>query len=185
MDLNGDGDCDDKGETQLDFGERNVITDFDDDQQDRIVFHSEFEGTLSAVIMNNGEDIFITSSLGGSVIVRGLVNELEGLDPSSPFFNNDMLIDFLTNTGEDGDGKGVIYFEDKCIAPIDCDADQAVANCEVELPSFQGCIEELSTDAIGDTSISTTEAQIADFFVEEDANVWLSGNLLGVDLFAE
>ena len=45
-------------------------------------------------------------------------SELEGLDTSNPFFDESKLIDFLTSTGEDGDGKGVIYFEDKTIEPM-------------------------------------------------------------------
>jgi len=163
---------------------KNVITDFDDDNSDRIVFHSAFEGTLSAEI--DGDDVLISSSLGGSVLVKGLVSELEGIDPSDPFFDSSTLIDFLTKTGEfeAEDGKGVIFFEDKGVTLPDCDPDQAEVDCdEIDMGQYV-CEIDLDDTPVGNTSISTTEERIADLYVDEDANVSLVGNLLTVDLLA-
>jgi hypothetical protein len=51
---------------------------------------------------------------GGTVFgSTGLVSELEGLDPSDPFFDEAALLDFLLKDGIDGDGKGIIVFDDK------------------------------------------------------------------------
>jgi len=47
------------------------------------------------------------------------------------------------------------------------------------------CFTELSTGKIGDTTISTTELQIATLFVEQDANVSISNGNLFIDLLAE
>ena len=98
---------------------------FDDDNGDRIVFHTDFEGTLSASV--EGDDVLIESSLGGSVLVEGLVSEMEGIDPTDTFFDEDSLIDFLTKTGEyeEDAGKGIITFEDVHVELPHIDPDQA------------------------------------------------------------
>ena len=129
--------------------------------------------------------MIISSDLGGSVIVKGLVSELEGIDPSDPFFDETQLIKFLTDVGEDGDGKGVISFEDKSIATFDCDADQANAFCEVRVALDPFAEKELSLDNIGDTTISTTELQVAQLYVEQDQNVQIFGDELLINLTAE
>jgi hypothetical protein len=49
----------------------------------------------------------------------------------------------------------------------------------------KGCIFDLDDDRVGNTTISTTEARIADMFVEDDANVWVSNGMLHVNLLAE
>ncbi|MDO9525931.1 MAG: hypothetical protein Q7J57_10430 [Gemmobacter sp.] len=180
IDRDGDGVCE---ETSLNIGRTNTILDFDGDQGDRVVFHTDFEGTLSAAI--EGDDVRVTSSLGGDVLIKGLVSELEGIDPTDPFFNPDTLMEFLIKTGTDGDGKGIIYFEDKCVTMFTCEADQAEVDCYVPDVYPLPCCVELSEDRIGNTTISTTELQIAQMFVEQDANVSIYGNVLCIDLLAE
>ncbi|HBT01523.1 MAG TPA: hypothetical protein DEB47_17085, partial [Citreicella sp.] len=179
IDEDGDGECD-RTDLTIDY---NVIKDFDADQEDRVVFHTDFEGTLSASIV--GDDVLITSSLGGSVLIEGLVSELEGIDPTDPFFDESVLIEFLTKQGEDGDGKGIISFEDKCITPFVCEPDQAEVYCPEPYVPTPVCITPLSTDKVGDTTINATELQIADLFVEEDANVSIQNGSLYIDLTAE
>jgi hypothetical protein len=160
-----------------------VIKDFDADQEDRVIFHTAFEGTLSATIV--GQDVLISSTLGGTVLIEGLVSELEGIDPTDPFFDPAALIDFLTKPGIDGDGKGIITFEDKCITPVVCEPDQAQAGCQEIYVMVPDCHITLDTTRVGDTTISTTEAQIADMFVEDDANVSVSNGVLHISLLAE
>ena len=92
-DTNGDGVCDVTNGSIS----NNVILDFDADQEDRVVFHTMFQGTLSAAII--GDDVKISTSLGGSVLIKGLVTEMEGIDPTDPFFNAAALLDFLTKPG--------------------------------------------------------------------------------------
>jgi len=114
-----------------------------------------------------------------------LVSELEGIDPTDPFFDESALIDYLLKTGEDGDGKGIIYFEDKCVTLPDCDPDQAEAGCvEILIQQYECCIE-LDDTPIGNTTINTTEQQIADMYVEQDANVSIKDGYLCIDLLAE
>ncbi|MDX5356383.1 MAG: hypothetical protein LPK12_01425, partial [Rhodobacterales bacterium] len=179
LDLDGDGTCDVESRN---IG-HNVIKDFDADQEDRVVFHTSFEGSLSASIV--GGDVLVSSSHGGSVLIEGLVAELEGIDPTDPFFDESTLIDFLTKQGIDGDGKGIITFEDKCITPFVCDPDQAEVHCEEDYVYPEWCNRDLSTDRVGNTTISTTEKQIADMFVEQDANVFIQNGTLYINLLAE
>jgi hypothetical protein len=181
IDRNGDGVC----EVVNKVIGHDVITDFDADQEDRVIFHTAFEGTLSATLVNGNRDVLISSSLGGTVLIVGLVAELEGIDPTDPFFDPSALIEFLTKPGIDGDGKGIITFEDKCITPFACEPDQAVAVCKPDHVMVKGCIFDLDDDRVGNTTISTTEARIADMFVEDDANVWVSNGMLHVNLLAE
>lgn len=168
VDLDGDEICD---EVSTEIGS-NTVMDFDGDQEDRIVFHSAFEGTLHASI--DGDDVVLTSDLGGSVRIVGLVPELEGIDPTDDFFSEDALLDYLTKTGEDGDGKGIIYFEDKCVTLPDCTPASADVGCKSSWGAPDNCCHLLSLDKIGDTTVHTTELQIADIFVEQDANVSIS-----------
>jgi hypothetical protein len=181
IDRDGDGVCE---VTNKVIG-NDIITDFDADQEDRVIFHTAFEGTLSATLVNGNRDVLISSSLGGTVLIVGLVAELEGIDPTDPFFDPSALIEFLTKPGIDGDGKGIITFEDKCITPFACEPDQAEAACKPDHVMVKGCIFDLDDDRVGNTTISTTEARIADMFVEDDANVWVSNGMLHVNLLAE
>ena len=161
----------------------NVINDFDADQEDRVVFHTMFEGTLSAEII--GDDVKVSSSLGGSVLIKGLVTEMEGIDPTDPFFNSAMLMDFLLKPGIDGDGKGIITFEDKCVNTAPCVVDEMDVNCEVWEPRVPPCIIDLSDDHVGNTTIYTNEQIVADMYGEDDANVSVGGGQIVINLLGE
>jgi len=180
LDTDGDGECD---YVSTDIGNRNFIMDFDADNGDRIVFHTVFDPSdLSASVNNDDVHIMVN---GSTIVVKGLVSELEGIDPTDPFYDESALIDYLLKTGEDGDGKGVIYFEDKCVTLPDCDPDQAVAHCEEIDPGRYVCEDKLDDTPIGNTTTNATEQQIADMYVEQDANVSLQGSHLSINLLAE
>jgi hypothetical protein len=167
--------------TNTDIG-NNVITDFDDDNGDRIVFHIAFLGTLSASVQ--GDDVLIESSLGGSVLVEGLVSEVEGITPGDPFFNESALIDFLQKTGtyEADDGKGIIFFEDVHVELPHFDVEQAEVEFEAERPVHDGPKTFLVGDThVGNTSTFTTPQVIAGLFSDDTANVVFQGDSFLVD----
>ena len=87
--------------------------------------------------------------------------------------------------GIDGDGKGIISFDDKCITLPDCEPDDASVTCEVPYYEPMPCVIDLSKDYVGNTTIFTNEQQIADLFVEEDVNVSVNGSTLTINLLAE
>jgi len=183
VDANGDEDCDDEEDyTSLDIGD-NVIMDFDDDQEDRVVFHSDFEGTLSSTL--DGDDVIVTSSLGGSVRIVGLVSEMEGIDPTDDYFDEAAVMEFLLQGGEDGDGKGIIDFHDKCVTLPDCNPDTPETGWEGQMPRVSPCCRDLSIDKIGNTTVNTTELEIANLYVEQDANVSIHGEQLCINIYGE
>ena len=110
---------------------------------------------------------------------------MEGIDPTDPFFNNDALMDYLLETGIDGDGKGIISFEDVCVTPVVCNPDQAEVDCQPSWFRPEPCCDVLGTEKLGNTSIYTTELQIATLYVETDENVWLSSGKLCINLLNE
>ncbi|MFD1508195.1 hypothetical protein, partial [Lacimonas salitolerans] len=181
VDTDGDGECD---YVSTDIGHKNWIMDFDADNGDRIVFHTDFDPSDLSASVKNGDDVHIMVG-GSTIVVKGLVSELEAIDPTDPFFDESALIDLLLKTGEDGDGKGIIYFEDKCVTLPDCDPVQAVAHCEEIDLGRVVCEDKLDDTPIGDTTMNATEQQIADMYVEQDANVSLQGSHLSINLLAE
>ena len=183
VDVNRDGDCDDEEDITNTVIGNNVIKDFDQQQGDQVVFGTAFEGTLSAEIIGN--DVKVSSWLGGSVLIEGLVDDLEGINPSDPFFDAGALMEFLLKTGEDGDGKGIISFEDVCVTLPDCAPDSPETGWEAEFAMPEDCCRPLDTTNIGDTTINTTELEIATYYVEQDENVSIRDGQLCIDLLSE
>ncbi len=91
----------------------------------------------------------------------------------------------MLKTGEDGDGKGIIYFEDKCVTLPDCEPDTPQTWWQAKMPEVENCYVDLSIDHIGDTTISTTELEIATMFVETDGNVQIVSDQLCINLLNE
>ena len=188
----GDGDdfvfgfCTDNNGQKIDHlvFDKNIIADFDDDQDDRIVFHTSFDGQLTATIVD-GVDVVIDAGAAGKVKVLDLVTELDGLDPADPFFDESKLMEFLTKTGTDGSGKGVIYFEDKCVMDMDIKVRDPNTEWNREMFPEAHKTVDLSHKYIGDTTIRTTEVQMADLFLDETENASLMGNTIWVDLTQE
>jgi hypothetical protein len=94
-------------------------------------------------------------------------------------------MDYLTKEGIDGDGKGIITFADKCVNTAPCVVDEMDVECEVREVRVPICIIDLSTEHVGDTTIYTNEQQVADMFVEDDANVGVNGTQLWINMLAE
>lgn len=168
VDTDGDGDCD----TFVNAAGDNIIHDFDDEQSDRLVLHSDYDdaGDLTATI--DGNDIVVTIVPEAATIrLVDLVDDLDGLASNDDFFSDVDLLDFLLKGGVDGDGKGIIVFEDKCIGTFDCEAD-AAATCTVPGIDEPDVVCKTYDDAkIGNTTINTTETCIAKLYIEQDDQV--------------
>ncbi|MFN3210087.1 MAG: VCBS domain-containing protein, partial [Roseovarius sp.] len=183
FDNDGDGDCD---ELELGIG-NDTISDFDVQNGDRIVIHSQLAGMNGANLAADidGDDVILTiMSTAETIRIEGLVNEIEGIDVDSPFFNPDALLPLLLKTEADGEGKGVIYIEDNCYGRFACNPDLPETGWTVMFDDPMPVWMDLLTDEVGDTSINTTQQEIAAIYVENDANVENHGGALFFDICA-
>lgn len=179
FDADGDGECDGEGDkTILNFGQ-DVITDLNLVNGDRIMLHSDLDINYVGVDAN---DLLIWTQ-GGSIRLENAVLRL-GLDPNDPDadFSSDALEHFITSYDPStGEGKGFVYFGDKCVTLPDCDPDLPETGWEAEFPEEVIVTKELADKRIGDTTRYITEQDMAERYINTDVNVSLSGNMIIFD----
>jgi hypothetical protein len=166
-----------------------VVTDFSYINNDRLVFGTAHEGQLEAKVVN-GDDIEIVSNLtGDTVLVEDLWSEL-GLNllppedvPGNEAEYNAALLNYLEKT-DFGEGKGVIYFENKCVDVESCDPDRPDTGWEGTRPEYPFGRKPLDGFA-GDTLPNTTVPDFVDRYLDDDQNVWYAADSLNWDLLAE
>ena len=168
------------GSKKLNFGSGNMVLDFDDDNNDRLVFHTDFiadaqGGTMTATVGGaDNEDITIAIAGHGDVTVKGLAHEL-GIDVNDEDFQGpDSVLAFLLTGAFDPDAleedpegwKGVIDFEDKCVEtftckPVDPDTEWEFER-QIETAGKQTFDAKYFGDTIAGTSLSNFVLRWAD-----------------------
>ena len=167
----------------------NVITDFDDDQFDLIVMHTSIDADdLSATIVNADQDVLISHTDGWTILLEGLVEEMEGIDPDDIFFDDAALMAFLLEGAPDGtvgaNDKGIIEFRDKEVEYFNCEADDA-AYCEVPgVGNVDPAHKEMSMMDVGNTTINTNEYEVLNNYLDQDENVYIEGSYVVLDILA-
>ena len=181
VDADGDGECN-LGESYdeywnpvppVDFAKPlhgdDIITDFNKMNGDLIQIHSGLDITDVSL---NGVDMIITTT-GGTITIENAVNTISGLDPTDPDFDgsSEALEKFILDYNpENGEGKGFVVIEDKCITPPDINpmAPDTYWQRGVEVP---GPSHKPLDGVFGDTTINIDAQTMADRFMDEDENI--------------
>jgi Ca2+-binding RTX toxin-like protein len=180
LDVNSDGDCDDEEDRSITDHGSDIITDLNTANDDVIMLHNDL--AITNVSLDGNDMVIVTS--GGLIRVVDAVLNISGLNPGDPDFNgsSDALKAFITDYNPDnGEGKGFVYFDDKCVTLPNCEPDRPETGWEVRFPDEVKVTKDLSDKRIGDTTKNITEQIMADRYINSDVNVNVMGDQILFD----